>query len=431
MKEFLLAAKQFIAAHLVAVVGGVSVVTIGAVAAVVVATSSVNIEQTVNEVTIEAGTELTIVASDYFDVDEETAKKAVVDTSKVDTTKVGEYEAIVTFGKNNYSIKVIVVDTTAPNVSLDYYILYTNSLDAIGIAEYGAVSDYSACTSAVSRFEKVKDAGALTDADLTTLVNDMLGASDPSTFESRETAVPSEDGVYSAILTVTDAFGNKTEKEVLVVYDTTAPEVSLSETTNSITVKANDIETKPDLSLDKVSAVDNFDGELTVSEDNVSVADKGTNGDTHTWEVVVSVKDKAGNEDTLTYTIVVEKKTTQTANNDNPTNPSQSTSPSNPSGTTDDNIVTINGFTLDLTDKSERGREWTKSLASAGYYNPVWSESNSRYYMLIKGSDDTWEYDEWLCNYVTERGGTPGTGYSNNWGECTNADVVLMSIEVR
>lgn len=63
---------------------------------------------------IEAGAELDFDISQYVDASESKLEKLLVDTSKVDTSKVGDYEITITYKKQVLTLKVTVTDTLAP-----------------------------------------------------------------------------------------------------------------------------------------------------------------------------------------------------------------------------------------------------------------------------------------------------------------------------
>ena len=91
--------------------------------------------------------------------------------------------------------------------------------------------------------------------------------------------------------------------------------------------------------------------------------------------------------------------------------------------------VTVNGMTLNVEGLSSDGIAIRKELANAGYYNPVWSASDSGYYMLIKRTDDTWNWEMWLRNYIEERGGVTGVGGGSNFCD-TAGEAYCIYVEV-
>lgn len=76
----------------------------------------------------------------------------------------------------------------------------------------------------------------------------------------------------------------------------------------------------------------------------------------------------------------------------------------------DNKITNVNDFTIEV----DGAYEHNKQLAEAGLYTPVWDAETSRYFMLIKRTDNTMEWRAKLREYITERGGIPGAGGGNN-----------------
>ena len=79
-------------------------------------------KQIKDSVTIEAGKEYYFNTEDFFS----SANGIRFNTVDVDTSRVGEYEVTATYKKKEYSIKVDVVDTTAPEFELVEDSIVTN-----------------------------------------------------------------------------------------------------------------------------------------------------------------------------------------------------------------------------------------------------------------------------------------------------------------
>lgn len=92
----------------------------------------------------------------------------------------------------------------------------------------------------------------------------------------------------------------------------------------------------------------------------------------------------------------------------------------------DHTYINVNGFTLDVTDKSDEGIAFAREMAEAGYYNPVYH--NGEYHMLIKGTDNHQEWVSWLYDYIKERGGIPNGGGGNNF--CDTGDAYKIYVKV-
>lgn len=212
-----------------------------------------------DSVTVEAGEALSLKAEDYFS----SADGITFDTTDVDTSKVGEYEVTATYKNKDYSIKVSVKDTTAPEFELVQDSIVTN------------------------------DVGSLDAESLIASVEDVS----KTTAELRFDEEPKEDGDYTASVVVTDEYGNSAEKSIGVAVDTTAPVIN--------GVKDETVSAEPTVDSLHYTAEDSRDGEVSVE---TSIEKTGDNE----YTVTAVAKDEAGNEakETATLTLVEEKKTT-------------------------------------------------------------------------------------------------------------------------
>lgn len=235
-------------------------------------------KQIEDSVTIEAGEELSLEAEDFFD----STDGITFDTTDVDTSKVGEYEVTATYKNKDYSIKVSVKDTTAPEFELVQDSIVTN------------------------------DVGSLDAESLIASVEDVSETTTELKFDEK----PTEDGDYTASVVVTDKYGNSSEKSIGVAVDTTAPVIS--------GVKDETVSAEPTVDSLHYTAEDNRDGEVSV---DTSIEKTGDNE----YTVTAVAKDEAGNEakETATLTLVEEKKTTAKSQSTGKSNSaSQSTSTS-------------------------------------------------------------------------------------------------------
>ncbi len=67
-------------------------------------------------VTIELGDSLSNSASEYINARKKAVDGTTIDFSDVDFDKIGEYEAVASYGKKQKKFKVVVEDTTAPSI---------------------------------------------------------------------------------------------------------------------------------------------------------------------------------------------------------------------------------------------------------------------------------------------------------------------------
>ena len=222
-------------------------------------------------VTIEAGEEFKPEAKDFFKGKH--SRDVKIDTSKVDTDKVGEYEAAATYKKHNYTITVKVEDTTAPTITAKSEDpVYTKDVSAVNAEDYVTVEDVSDTTVAFTGYQKMDalDAEPVTEATAT---------------------VPEEEGFYKATITATDKSGNESDTAVTLVYDKTAPTIEgLADGTT---------ESDPTEDSIQCTATDAIDGAVDVTK---SIEKTGDNQ----YTVTAKATDKAGNEATQTATITVQ-----------------------------------------------------------------------------------------------------------------------------
>lgn len=228
-------------------------------------------ELATSSVTIEAGEEFKPEAKDFFKGKHSGDVK--IDTSKVDTDKVGEYEASATYKKHNYTITVKVEDTTAPTITAKSEDpVYTKDVTAVNAEDYVTVEDVSDTTVAFTGYQKM----------------DALDA-EPAT--EATAAVPEEEGFYKATITATDKSGNESDTTVTLVYDKTAPTIEgLADGTT---------ESDPTEDSIQCTATDAIDGAVEVTK---SIEKTGDNQ----YTVTAKATDKAGNEATQTATITVQ-----------------------------------------------------------------------------------------------------------------------------
>ena len=249
------------------------IIGIAAIVAITVGIVIVNQkpELATSTVTIEAGEEFKPEAKDLFKGKHSGDVK--IDTSKVDTDKVGEYEATATYKKHSYTITVKVEDTTAPTITAkSEEPVYTKDVTAVNAEDYVTVEDVSDTTVSITGYQK-----------LDSLDGNVLG--DPTT------ETPEEEGFYKATITATDSSDNQSEAEVILVYDKTAPVIEgLQDTT---------VESDPTEDQFNPTANDNLDGQVDVTKTLEKTGD-------NQFTITAKATDKAGNESTQSATITVQ-----------------------------------------------------------------------------------------------------------------------------
>ena len=86
------------------------------------------LKQTNSSYTHEAGKDLVLNVSDFFDANEEQTAQITFDTSAVATDTIGEYTVTANFNSKTFEIKVTVSDTTAPTAELSSRYIFTNNI---------------------------------------------------------------------------------------------------------------------------------------------------------------------------------------------------------------------------------------------------------------------------------------------------------------
>ena len=185
-----------------------------------------------------------------------------IDSSQVNTKKLGEYKIIYLLDDKEYELLVHVVDTKAPTYktkNLDIDVGMKVDIDDV-------VSDIKDSTKTKAYFKK--------DYDFT------------------------KEGQQTIVVVVEDEAGNKTEKEIEVniVKDTEKPELT---GLHDLTAKVNG---EVDY-LSGLSAKDNRDPnpKITVDSSAVDLSKEGT------YQVKYTVKDRSGNQNTFTRNVKVLK----------------------------------------------------------------------------------------------------------------------------
>ncbi len=272
------------------------------------------LKQTRDSYKHEAGKELTLHAMDFFDADEEKAAQISFDTSAVDKDTVGEYIVTANFKNKTFEIKVSVVDTTAPEVEFSARYLFTNNLETPSLdGMLTKVSERSKWSAKLVRFEKY---GALEELDEKALkeLTDMI----PLPCDSFELSnigtdeIPTEEGIYRAVMEISDEYENTTLEEIYVIYDTTGARID-DTLDKTIRVEKEDLDKEPEIDKDDYTIIDNVDGKI--ADENIQCELELRNAEKHEWLVHVSYTDRAGNDSKAEFLIIVKEKQKQTASN--------------------------------------------------------------------------------------------------------------------
>lgn len=373
------------------------------------------LKQTNNSYTLEAGQELSLDASDFFDVDEEKAAQITFDTSTVDCDRVGEYTVTANFKNETFEIKVSVVDTTAPKAELSNRYIFTNNIEQTALdsllTEVTEISEWSA---KLVRFEKYGNLEELDEKDLKALTDTIpLPASTLELKGLGTEEIPTEEGIYRAVMEVADTYGNYALEELFVIYDTTGAYIE-DTPDKTITVEKEDLDKEPEIDKSDYTITDNVDGKI--AEENIQCELELRDADKHEWLVHVSYTDRAGNDSKAEFLIIVKEKQAETPSNNgggntsNPDSNPETTQPDNtPENTQPDNEVVENELNPSEKALIEAGIGVVVQLDATTF--AVLSDADG----LINGQDG----NIYLRNYLAELGLEP-TNVSGGW--LPNAD---------
>jgi len=387
---------------------------------------SAKLTQKKTEVTVELGsmTHLSLKAEDFFEIEKKDAKKVLIDTSKVDLTKVGEYEAKASYKKETYVITVKVEDTKKPAVEMAERVVFTNDIEKAnaGIAEIlASVTDASEYTTKLIRFEK-KDVLSTMDSfavgKLEEVVNDFSSKEDALAVGMEE--IPTQPGIYRSVMEVADVHGNATYKEVYIVLDKTGATFNdMADMT--VSVPAEKINNEPVLDMSIFKGYDEVDGILT--SDKLAIEVRLTDESKHEWTVSVAYTDRAGNASESGFLITVTEEKKQTvADNQKPSgntnnNTGNSQGNSNTTGSTPTGNAGNNNTQYDPADTNKDGyvtdeeamhyiTPEKQAIIDAGYGVVVELHGGEMYAVLMKDIDHTIngkDGGDILWDYLDER----------------------------
>lgn len=403
------------------------------------------IKQTADTVTVEAGQELVLNATDFFNVKEEKADGITFDISKVDINKVGEYDVTAAYKKDTFTIKVTVEDTTAPMVEMKNRYVITNDIaayDPMQLVE--GIYDASEFTTEFIRFEKTENLDVMDDTAIKALTDTIpvpCAQEELKALGSEE--VPTEEGIYRTVLAVTDAVGNTQLEEVYIILDTTGALIEEVED-KTIEVEAEDIDTEPEVNPEDYTITDNVDGSISV--ENITCELELRDEENHEYIVHVSYTDRAGNESTADFLIMVKEKQKVTASNDSGnSNSSNSSSDSNgssensgsgsestdsgstDSGSTDSGSIGEDGSTSgETSDSGSAENSLTpaqQAVINAGY-GVVVDFSDGDYGVMVHDSER--DGGQILYDYLATMGYYP-TNVSGGWINAANDQYMYVA----
>lgn len=389
-----------------------------------------------DKMSVELGTEMSTNAADYVS-DEKQVAEATVDVSAVDTSKVGNYTATITYKDQTTTVEVDVIDTTAPvaDVTTDPIVLgvgdtltadvvmtgvielsgnvmakfadvsenvedtesteTVEDTEAVETTESTETTETVEVTEAVVDTEAVENTEIAEDADLGTFVlGDVTVKNDVISFDAT--------GDYNITLTITDDSGNNTTYTLAVMVGT-APVLSGVE---DLTATVGDAEIDY---MNGVTAVDCNGNDITDAITcDYSKVDLNTAGE---YEITYSVADENGFTIEQTAKVVVAEKTGK-ANKDSK---SDKSGKNNTGKTSDSKSGKTTGSTESATGNSGNTSSGSSSSNSSsantnsGSSNSGSSSSNSSGNNSSSGSNNS------------GNSGTSSSG-SNNGGNSSSAN---------
>ena len=184
----------------------------------------------------------------------------------------------------------IAIDGNKPVInSLKHKMIFVQdpaSIDTNDIVDY---TDDGQCTVMIWGYNKEEDVRKLPEDVVSSLSEALLSRYDEKALLSRTSKdIPTEEGIYTAVCTVSDASGNSAHTPVVVVIDKTPADV------NDLDQMKQTVSSQEELygRLQNIHVVDNVDGDIPIDKVGHEIV-MGQGGSS--YELVVSYTDKAGN----------------------------------------------------------------------------------------------------------------------------------------
>lgn len=263
------------------------------------------IKPEIQDIEVEAGTEISTNLSDYIDTSK--FEDASLDVSNVDINVPGEYECTVSYKNKDYNFIVHVIDTAPPTAERtdDYIICQPGTLTA---ADYITnANDITDTKIGFLSFEKRDDLRVMTNDEI---AEDAIKTeeteifTDDMSFETEKEV--SEEGIYDVKIAVRDTSGNMDVFGYSFYIDGTGPNLPEHE---DETMEINDANGEFLLDLSNYYCSDNFDDIDTMAETanvdyetlNYSLNKEGK--PTEDIKITISAEDRAGNQNKQSWVI--------------------------------------------------------------------------------------------------------------------------------
>lgn len=233
------------------------------------------VRQVTERMVFELGDKVSEDLHDYIDGFEFAVTRSELDLSGVKQDKVGEYEAVLTHGWQEFTYAIIIEDTTAPELTLKEEQIYLK----LG-AEYDS-----------DKFvEEVQDVSGSVELELKAADGEKTGSGEISFAEC---------GTYKVTVTATDPSGNRSRESLEVVVDTAPVILGMPEYYIAVGSRVD--------YLEGITAEDTLDGDVTDTvEVDTDDLDTTVAGD---YEIIYTATDDYGLVTEEPWTIHVMEKT--------------------------------------------------------------------------------------------------------------------------
>ncbi|MBQ8519465.1 MAG: hypothetical protein IJ455_07700 [Agathobacter sp.] len=200
-------------------------------------------------------------------------------------------------------------DTTAPKADFAHRYVFTNdaaNADFTGMFE--SIRDVSECTVKLVRFERSGNLGLMDEKALKSLtdkINTVASEEEMKAVGSEE--IPTEEGIYRAVMEIIDAHGNAVYEEVVLILDKTGAKIEEA-ADKVVKVSKENLSAEPIVDKSEYEITDNVDGKIKADDIvcELELRDEAK----HEWLVHVSYVDRAGNESKATFLITVQEDAT-------------------------------------------------------------------------------------------------------------------------
>lgn len=168
--------------------------------------------------------------------------------------------------------------------------IFTSDPSKIDMNDLLDYSDDGECTVSLWGFNKEEDARKLPDDVTVSLAEALLTRYDDTALTSRPKGdVPTAEGIYTAVCSVTDAGGNEAHTPIVVVIDTSPAQA------NDIDQMKQQVNTEEELEgrLQNIHVVDNVDGDIPIDKVGHEIVVPQGGG---SYQLVITYTDRAGNK---------------------------------------------------------------------------------------------------------------------------------------